>query len=64
MRLIRYFAQINKYSKHTSILKIKQYFKNLTEFSFVPVDNDAIAWEINNLDTKNAYHKMIFQSRD
>ena len=36
---------INKYIKHPSILKIKQYFnfKNPTEFSFVPVDKDVIA---------------------
>ena len=32
-----------KYSKHPSILRIKQYFKNPTEFSFVPVDKDVIA---------------------
>ena len=43
-----------KYSKHPSILRIKQYFKNPTEFSFVPVDRDVIAKEIKNLDIKNA----------
>ena len=31
---------------------IKQYFKNPTEFSFVPVDKDVITKEIKNLDTK------------
>ena len=45
---------IKKYSKHTSILRIKQYFKNPTEFSFVAVDKDVIAKEIKNLDTKKA----------
>ena len=47
---------INKYIKHPSILKIKQYFnfKNPTEFSFVPVDKDVIAKEIKNLNTKKA----------
>ena len=33
---------------------IKQYFINSTEFSFVPVDKDAIAKEIKNLNTKKA----------
>ena len=45
---------IKKYSKHPSISRIKQYFKNPTEFSFVPVDKDVIAKEIKNLDTKKA----------
>ena len=40
-----------KYSKHPSILRIKQYFKNPTEFSFVPVD---IVKEIKNLNIKKA----------
>ena len=33
---------------------IKQYFKSLTEFSFVPVDENVIAKEIKNLNTKRA----------
>ena len=37
---------IKKYSKHPSILRIKQYFKNRNECSFVPVDKDVIAKEI------------------
>ena len=41
-----------KHSKHPSILRIKQYFKNLTELSFVPVDKDVIAKKIKNLNTK------------
>ena len=45
---------IKWYSKHPSILRIKQYFKNPTEFSFVPADKDVIAKEIKNLNTKNA----------
>ena len=45
---------VKKYSKHPSILRIKQYFKNPTEFSFVPVDKDVIAKEIMNLDAKKA----------
>ena len=45
---------IKKYIKHPSILRIKQYFKDLTEFSFEPVDKDVIAKEIKNLDTKKA----------
>ena len=50
---------IKKYSKYPSILRINQYFKNLTEFSFVPLDKDIIAKETKNLDTKRLYHKMI-----
>ena len=45
---------MKKYSKHPSILRIKQYFKNPTEFSFVPADKDIIAKEIKNLNTKKA----------
>ena len=37
---------IKKYSKHPSILRIKQYFKNRNECSFVLVDKDVIAKEI------------------
>ena len=37
-----------------NILRIKQYFKNPAEFPFVPVDQDVIAKEIKNLDTKKA----------
>ena len=43
---------IKKYSKHSSILRIKQYLKNPAEFFFVPVDKGVIAEEIKNLDTK------------
>ena len=43
---------IKKYSKHPNILRIKQYFKNPIEFSFVAVDKDVITKEIKNLDTK------------
>ena len=32
---------IKKCSKHPSILRIKQYFKNPTEFVSVPVDKDV-----------------------
>ena len=45
---------IKKYTKYPSILKVKQHFKNSTEFSFVPVDKDVIVKEIKNLDTKKA----------
>ena len=45
---------IKKYSKYPSILRIKQYFKNTTEFSFIAVDKDVIAKEIKKLDTKKA----------
>ena len=45
---------IKKYSKHSSILRIKQYFKNLAKFSFVFVDKDVGAKEIKNSDTKKA----------
>ena len=34
---------LKKYSKHPSIFRMKQYFKNPTEFSFIPVDKDVIA---------------------
>ena len=43
---------IKKYSKHPSILRIKQHFKNPGKFSFVPVDKDVITKEMKNLDTK------------
>ena len=58
-----YSKNMQRYSKHPSILRIKQYFKNPTEFSFVAVDKDIIAKEIKNLDTKRAAPKEIFQSR-
>ena len=45
---------IKKYSKHPSVLRIKQYFKNPVKFSFVSVDKDIIEKEIKNLDTKKA----------
>ena len=45
---------IKKYSKHPSILRIRQYFKNPTEFSFVPVDKDVMAKEIKNLNINKA----------
>ena len=45
---------IKKYSKHASILRTKQYFKNRTKFSCVPVDKDVTAKEINSLNTKKA----------
>ena len=43
-----------KYNKHPSTLRIKQHFKNLAEFSFVPVHKDVIAKKIKNLNTKKA----------
>ena len=43
-----------KYSKRPRILRIKQYFKKPTEFSFLPIGKDVIAKEIKNLDTKMA----------
>ena len=45
---------IKKFSKPPSILRIRQYFKNPTEFSFVPVDKDVIEKENKNLNTKKA----------
>ena len=45
---------IKKYRNYPSILRIKQYFKNPTEFSFVPADTYVIAKWIKNLDTKKA----------
>ena len=45
---------IKKYSKHPRILRIKQYFKNPTAFSFVPVDKDVVAKEVKNLNNKKA----------
>ena len=51
MKLIYYCVQQKKYSKHPSILGIKQYLKSPTEFSFVPVD---IVKEIKNLNIKKA----------
>ena len=50
---------MQRYGKDPSILRIKQYFKNPTEFSFVAVDKDIIAKEIKNLDTKRAALKEI-----
>ena len=45
---------IKKYSKHPSILRIKQYLKNPTEFSFAPVDKHVTAKKSKNLNTKKA----------
>ena len=45
---------IKKYSKHPSILRIKQHFKNPAKFPFRPVDKEVIAKEIKNLDTEKA----------
>ena len=38
--------------KNKPILRIKQCFKNSTEFSFVPIGEDVIAKEIKNLNTE------------
>ena len=38
MRLVLLLRTIKRHSKHPSILWIKQYLKNPTEFSFVPMD--------------------------
>ena len=54
IKLIHYCGQQKEYSKHPNILRIKQYFKNPTEFSFLPVDKDVIAKENKNLNTKKA----------
>ena len=43
---------IKKYSKHPSILRLKQYFENPSEFSFVSVDKDVIAKETKYLESK------------
>ena len=51
---------IKKYSKHPNILKIKQHFKNPTEFSFLPVDKDVIAKENKNLNTKKAAPRLYY----
>ena len=45
---------VKKYSKHPSILRIKQYLKNPTEFSFAPVDKHVTAKKSKNLNTKKA----------
>ena len=55
---------IKKYSKHFSILRIKQYFKNPAEFSFVPVDKDVIAKEIKTWILTRLHHKVIYLSQD
>ena len=54
MKLICYCRQWKKYSKYPSILTVKRYFKNQTEFSLVPVDKDFTTKGINNLNTKKA----------
>ena len=55
---------IKKYSKHPSILRIKQSFKNPTEFTFVPdKDKDVIAKEIKSLNSKKAAPQDDIQSR-
>ena len=41
-------------SKHPSILRIPQHFKNPPEFSFLPVDKDVITNEIKHLHNKKA----------
>ena len=55
---------IKKYSKHPSILRIKQYVKNPTEFTFVPdKDKDVIAKEIKSLNSEKAAPQDDIQSR-
>ena len=55
---------IKKYSKHPSILRIKQYVKNPTEFTFVPDKHkDVIAKEIKSLNSKKAAPQDDIQSR-
>ena len=55
---------IKKYSKHPSILRIKQSFKNPTEFTCVPdKDKDVIAKEIKSLNSKKAAPQDDIQSR-
>ena len=34
---------VKKYSKHPSILRIKQLIKNPTEFHFAPIDEDLLS---------------------
>lgn len=41
--------------------KIKQYFKNPTEFPFVPVNEDVTVKEIKNLDNKKAIRQDDIQ---
>ena len=57
------YRAIKKYSKHHIILRVNQYLKNLTEFSFVNVDEDIIAKEIKNLDIKKAVSQDDTQPR-
>ena len=54
MKLIHYCVQWKKISKDPSILRIKQDFKNPTEFSFVVIGKGVIAKEIKDLNTKEA----------
>ena len=51
---------LNKYSNHPSVLKIKEYFKEHTEFDFSDLIADDIEKEIKNLDTsKKGTFKII-----
>lgn len=63
MKLIQRKLRFKKYKKHRKILRIKQFIKNLKEIYFVPIDEDLIAKEIQNLNLKKLAQKMVYRSK-
>ena len=63
MKLIQRKLRFQKYKKHRNILRIKQFIKNLKEIYFVPIDEDLIAKEIQNLNLKKLSQKMVYRSK-
>lgn len=63
MKLIQRELRFKKYKKHRNILRIKQFIKNLKEIYFVPIDEDLIAKEIQNLNLKKLSQKMVYRSK-
>lgn len=63
MKLIQRKLRFKKYKKHRKILRIKQFIKNLKEIYFVPIDEDLIAKEIQNLNLKKLSQKMVYRSK-
>ena len=63
MKLIQRKLRFKKYKKYRTILRIKQFIKNLKEIYFAPIDEDLIAKEIQNLNLKKLSQKMVYRSK-
>lgn len=63
MKLSQRKLRFKKYKKHRTILRIKQFIKNLKEIYFAPIDEDLIAKEIQNLNLKKLSQKMVYRSK-